>query len=278
MSYLPSLPQDSKRTIEEFSQRSELWLQVPGEERDRFWEKDYPGKPYSHPASNVVQFTQANCLATTAAPNSEPIVEFKRKLYTDVEMIKITRFDGRSYGQFLSEYLVWIDHLFFFGLVTHPTRREGKLWSDEPIITLAVEDHFIDSDGNDLNGQFFPSEGELRVGLNEPSGEFKTLDKAIVTIAHELVHVYLLVLTRDNSAARYYNEICEYSHGVQFHELLQFILTRLSEWFPTIPYFGQLAAATHNDLLAALARPLVSDDVARSLIYATESSVYNSPN
>ncbi|KAI1743124.1 hypothetical protein F4680DRAFT_445594 [Xylaria scruposa] len=269
MSYLPSLSQDSKRTIEEFSQRSQFWLQVPGEERDRFWEKDYPGKPYSYPASNVVQFTQANCLATTASHDSEPIVEFRRKLYTDAEMSKTSYFEG-CYGRFLSEYLVWIDHLFFFGLITHPTRREGQLKAENPIITLAVEDHFTDLDGNDLNGQFFPSVGEVCLGLKEPSGELKALDKAIAIVVHELVHVYLLVLTRDNSAARYYNEVYEFGHGVQFHELLLFILTRLSEWMPTIPYFGRLAAATRNDLRAALARPKVSDDVARSLINACE--------
>ncbi|TRX92067.1 hypothetical protein FHL15_006934 [Xylaria flabelliformis] len=267
MSYHSSLSQDSKRTVEEFYQRSLFWLQVPGIERYRFWETDNPGKPYSHPASNVVQFTQANCLATTAAHDSEAIVEFKAKLYTDSEMSKVSHFEG-SYGKFLSEYLVWIDHLFFFGLITHPTRHEGRLVAGKPIITLATRDHFTDLDGNDLNGQFFPHAGELCLGICEPSGELKAMDKAIATVVHELVHVYLLVLTRDSSASRYFNEVYEFGHGVQFHELLQFILTQLSLWMPTIPYFAYLAKATRNDLRAALARPVVSDDAARSLIYA----------
>ncbi|KAI0449691.1 hypothetical protein F5B21DRAFT_519861 [Xylaria acuta] len=268
-----SLPLACIGTLENFNHRLNFWRRVPGHERHRFWETDNPDRPYSHKASDVVQFTKANCLAATAAHNSKPLVEFKRKLYTDWDMNKTSPFEGMQLAQLLSEYLVWIDRLFFFGLITRPTTREGKLVAGRPIIKLRFENELRDSDGNDLNGVFIDSSGELCVNMLEPSGKLTAFNKAVCVIVHELTHVYLHILTRDSSSASYYREIWDNGHGVQFYELLLFMLTQLSKFMPTIPYFEELATDTRNDLHAALARPAVSEAVARSLIYAKPAAV-----
>ncbi|KAI0483442.1 hypothetical protein F4859DRAFT_512097 [Xylaria cf. heliscus] len=268
MSDISSLSPASRATVEEFIHRSEFWLRVPGNERDRFWEMDDPGRSYSFTASDVVKFTEENCLAATAASNNELLVEFKRKLYTDSEMNKTSPIEGRPLAQKLGEYLVWIDRLFFFGLITHPTRREGNLVADQPLITLRFQDGIGDREGNDLNGIFLAKVGQMVVSLIEPSGQFKHFEKAVGTIAHELLHVYLHILTRENSAASYFRDIFDNEHGAKFQELLYFMFTKLSYWMPTIPYLKELAAETHGNLEIMLARPAISDTDARSQIYA----------
>ncbi|KAI1750301.1 hypothetical protein F4782DRAFT_548782 [Xylaria castorea] len=268
MSDIPSLSQDSRRTVEEFYQRSQFWLQVPRKERHRFWETDNPGQPYLYRASDVIQFTRENCLATTAAHDGELLAEFKRKLDTDWSMNQISPFGGTKVCQLLNEYLVWIDHLFFFRLITHPTRQR-------PIIKIRFQDRYTNYDGNDhFHGAFSPRDGEVYINSVEPTGEPKAFDKAIVVLLHELVHAYLHLLTRDDSAANYVNEVGGKGHGPQFHRLLEFILSQLSNWVPSIPYLKELSLNANCLLGSAMSIRLVyDDDVARSLIYANSALV-----
>ncbi|KAH8158684.1 hypothetical protein CIB48_g9573 [Xylaria polymorpha] len=271
MSHAASLSPASRRIVEDFVQRVNFWLRVPGEERSYFWQTDNPGRPYSHTAHDVVQFTKANCLATTLTHDSELLVEFKRKLYTDSEKNKISRLTERPLAELLGEYLVWIDHLFFFGVITHPTRREGKLESNQPIIELHYHNG-LSSEGQNLHGGFAEDTAILFVDLTEPSGEFKSFETGVGIIVHELLHVYLHVLTRDNSAANYFRDlVIGGGHGVQFQELLYFMFTQLSKWFPTIPELENLATNTHNNLIAAIAQPPVSEADAMSLIASFRS-------
>ncbi|KAI0436865.1 hypothetical protein F4803DRAFT_556589 [Xylaria telfairii] len=271
MSHSSSLSPASRQTVDDFIQRSNFWLGVPGKDRSYFWQMNGPGRPYSHTAQDVAQFTKANCLAAALTHDSELLVEFKTKLYTDSEKNKISRFEGLPLAQLLGEYLVWIDHLFFFGIITHPTRRDGKLVANQPIIKLQFQKG-LSVDGTNLHGIFAEDTATLYVDITESSGEFKSFEMGLCIIVHELLHVYLHLLTRDNSAANYFRDIVMGSgHGVQFQELLYFMFTRLSKWMPTIPQLEKLATDTRNDLRAAIAQPPVSEADARSLIASFRS-------
>ncbi|TGJ80915.1 hypothetical protein E0Z10_g7849 [Xylaria hypoxylon] len=272
MSDISSLPGPSRRTVENFMHRSEFWSRVPGNERLRFWEWDDPDRPYFYTASQVVQFTKANCLAAVAANNSA-VEEFRRELQIGWETNRTSPLGVVALTQLMGQYLVLIDRIFFFGLITHPTRRQGKLVANQPIIKLLVQNGLTDPAGNELNGIFTYETGELWINALQSSGEIQFFEEMLATIVHELVHVYLHVLTRDNSAASYYRELSQdEGHGVQFHELLQFILAHLFNWMPTILYLGALAKETGKDLQTALAKPSVFESVARSLIYAEASN------
>ncbi|KAI0532435.1 hypothetical protein GGR58DRAFT_517740 [Xylaria digitata] len=257
---------DISRTVEEFTRRSEFLLTVPGDKRKDFWQMDGPDSPYSYTASDVVKFTEANCLATAATNNNE-ILEFKRKLHADLEANRISPLKGNLLAALIGEYIVWIDHLFFFGVITHPTRREGELAAANPMITLVCKEGLQYEKENDLKGVYSREKGELWLNLLECSGQSRPFDRLLATAAHELVHVYLHFLTRDASAASYLRDVgYNNGHGVQFHELLQFIFTRLFEWMPAMTRLGELAMEARKDLQSALAQPVISDSIARSLL------------
>lgn len=257
--------------MEKFIHRLEFWLRVPGNERDYFWEMDNPGRPYSFTASDVVKFTKANCLAATAASNDELLKEFKKKLQTDGDMSTTSPPDGMRLVHLMHEYIVWIDRIFFFGLITRPIKREGRLVAQRPIVKLKFKDGLNDGK-NDLHGVFVYHAGELWLNTLQVSCEFQSFDAMLCILMHELVHIYLHVLTRDQSAANYLRDVFQnHGHGVQFHELLKFILAQLSMWMPTMTALGELTS-TSEDLRAALAEPSVSDTVARLLIRTEVSS------
>ncbi|KAI1371130.1 hypothetical protein F4677DRAFT_464498 [Hypoxylon crocopeplum] len=254
MSNISSLPQASRRTVEDFLHRSEFWLRVPGNERDRFWRMDSPGRSYSHTAPEVVKFTEANCLTARAVNNSD-LNEFKRKLQTDWEKSRTTPFEGMDLATLLGEYAVWIDHLFFFGLITRPARQDGILDGERPIIEFEFRDGIEDGDGNELEGTFLHRTGQFLVNMLQSSGKFQPFEKALCVIVHELVHVYLHVLAWDNDAGSYLIDIHQDNgHGVQFHELLQFILTQLFKWMPTMTEYEFLFDGGENVMTTETAR------------------------
>ncbi|KAI1161254.1 hypothetical protein F5B18DRAFT_663235 [Nemania serpens] len=272
MSDMSSLPRASRRTVENFIHRSEFWLRVPGNDRDYFWEMDNPDGPYSYTASYVVQFTKANCLATTAASNDKLLEEFKRKLQTDWDMNKTSAPDGMRLARLMNEYMMWIDRIFFFGLITRPMKLDGRFVAERSIIKLKFRDGLND-EGNDLHGVFAYHTGELWMNTLQSSSEFQSFDTELSIIVHELVHVYLHVLTWDQSAASYLRNIFQDNgHGVQFQELFHFILTQLFKWMPTMTSLGELATDTSENLRAALAKPSVSDTVARLVIHREVNS------
>ncbi|GAP82551.1 hypothetical protein SAMD00023353_0100940 [Rosellinia necatrix] len=273
MSDILSLPLGPRKIVWEFVRRSEFWLRVPGNERRSFWEMDNPDQPlYLFTAFDVVQFTKAHSLAAIATNDDELLRVFKEKLRADWGADQATPYEEARIARVLGDYLLWIDRIFFFGLLTRPTKREGELVAERPIVALQPESGLVDADGKSLNGRFVIGTGKLLVSTRRKSGKLQLFPKALAIVVHELVHAYLHILVRDDEAARYFRDIDQDSgHGIQFQTLLQFILLKLFEWVPTMKYLRGLAILTRVDLRAALARPPISEDVARSLIYPEEA-------
>ncbi|KAI2643551.1 hypothetical protein GGS21DRAFT_22903 [Xylaria nigripes] len=265
MSDISSLPPATRGTVEDFIHRAEFWLLVSANDRNDFWESDHPDRPgYSYTASDIVEFTKANCLAATAPQNNELLTEFKTKLERDLENSRTSPHNGEVLAQLLSEYLVWIDRIFLFGIITRASKQEGKLVATRPIITLHFEDGLEDVAGNDLEGIFIYGVGELHVNLLQESGEYQHFDHVFCIVVHELIHVYLHVLMRERSAAAFLRDIAQdHGHGVQFQTLLHFVLTRLFELVPAMTHLDELLMDTAEDLRDALAKPSVSDVEAR---------------
>ncbi|KAI0513086.1 hypothetical protein F5B22DRAFT_648182 [Xylaria bambusicola] len=251
-------------TVQSLIRRSEFWLTVPGMQRYRFWETDSPNRVYSFTAADLVQFTKTNCLAK-ANPNSSDVSEFKNEMQADLEANKANPYTGTTLAQSVANCLVWIDRLFFFGIITQQDKRKDE--SDHrSLITLSFGDHCEEPE---MKGVFIPSQATLWVNLDQPSGEPEPFDEIFCVMVHELCHVYLGILTKDSNASRYHTEIqLNNGHGVQFQELLHFILAQLFAWFPMIPRLGELAAVHQEALQNALAQPIVSETIARSRIYA----------
>lgn len=257
----------SRETVEQFARRSDYWLQLPGDQRRKVWQFDSPGEEYSHTAHDVVRFTEANCPAVTAASDDKLLNEFKEKLATEWDRSQITPYEGMDLAELISEYVVWVDYLFFFGILTRTTVVEDELRIGQPLYKLLFEEGLHDATGNEMEGVFNPETAEMRINLTQSSGEFQSLDKALAVIVHEMTHMYLDVLTSDDSFASYYRDLFQNrGHGVQFHELLQFNLTQLFNLVPTMSYLGDLAAKTQEDLHFTLAQPDVSEADARKLI------------
>ncbi|KAM0812031.1 hypothetical protein AB5N19_14348 [Seiridium cardinale] len=276
MSDVTTFPLAARATIHSFVDRAEFWLGAPGHKRAHFWEVDDPQRPYATTAPEVVEFTQANCLAVTAGSNSELLNEFTSKLNADWEKSKTAPQEAMQLARSLSEYLVWIDHLFFFGIITRPTRSQGDLRAARPLIALRFIEGVRDGSGNELEGAFVETTGDLTInmlkqnrtnGIDNYADKFQPFEKALCVVVHELVHVYLYILTRDSSASNYHRHIHQgEGHGVQFYELLQFILTKLFQWAPSMAYLGDLAAETRESLHVALESPFLSDAAAIALM------------
>ncbi|KAK5630517.1 hypothetical protein RRF57_006232 [Xylaria bambusicola] len=256
-------------TVKSFVHRSEFWLTAP-DRRYRFWETDSPGRAYFFSAADLVQFTETNCLAK-ANPNSSDISKFKNEFQASWEANKTNPDKGMALAQSVANYLVWIDRLFFFGIITQQDKRKDE--SDHrSLIQLAFEDKLVDPEG-EIEGVFMCYTATLWVNIKESSGEYQSFEKLFCIIVHELCHVYLGILTKDNNASRYYKDVeLDKGHGVQFQELLQFIFTQLFEWMPKVLLFGELAAEHQRALQTALAQPAVSETIARSRIYATSDA------
>ncbi|KAI1111415.1 hypothetical protein F5Y14DRAFT_454063 [Nemania sp. NC0429] len=266
MSGLLSLPRASRQIVESFVHRSEFWFRMPESKRDYFWTMNSPGKPYSYTAVDVVQFTKANCLAATTARNDKLLGEFKSKLQADWASSRATPPDGMRLVHLMHDYLAWIDRVFFFGLITHPTKLGDRLVTSKSLIKLSFRDGLND-EGNALNGAFAYYTGTLWISTVNSSGEFHSFDTILCSFIHELVHVYLHVLSWDQSAASCWRNVYQdHGHGVQFYELLHFILARIFEWMPMMTPLGDLMKETEENLRAALAKPSVSDADARMLI------------
>ncbi|KAI0101403.1 hypothetical protein GGR51DRAFT_563582 [Nemania sp. FL0031] len=275
MSDLSSLSPTVRATVEDFVDRAEFWSRTPGAERaKRFWETDEPGKPYSYTAADIVKFTEANCLAAAGPDNHELIQEFKKKIWADWEANLKSPKVFEDLAHLLSEYLVWIDRLFYFGIITGPTRKDGKLVSGKPKIKFCVEEGGSNGLNNEvLNGIFLMHTGELWVNVLLPSGPVNFAD-GLCTIVHESVHVYLHLLTRDHSASNYFKEVYQdHGHGVEFQRLLLFILNQLSNWMPAMAALSGTATDTQQDLHVAISKPILSDSDARAQIQADSGSL-----
>ncbi|KAK7750849.1 hypothetical protein SLS62_007248 [Diatrype stigma] len=256
----------SRETVERFASRSEFYLQLPGDQRHKIWQFDGPDASYSYTGPDIVKFTEANCLAATAAIDDNLLHEFRNKLRTEWASSQSIPYEGMALAELISEYVVWVDYLFFFGILTHAKIIDGKLEAEKPLYTLVFQEGLYDAEGNELEGVFFPDTVEMHINLLQSSGQFQPLDRALAVIVHEMTHMYLDVLTRDTSHASYYQHVFQnHGHGIQFHELLRFNLVQLSKLAP-MPYLGYLAAKTHEDLRLTLAQPAVSDAEAKELI------------
>ncbi|KAJ8132095.1 hypothetical protein O1611_g1528 [Lasiodiplodia mahajangana] len=269
MSDLSSLPPTVRATEEDFVDRSEFWFRTPGDERaNSFWEMDEPGKPYLYTASDIVKFTEANCLAAVAPENHELLQEFKKKIRADWDANSKSPKVLNDLAHLLSEYMVWIDRLFYFGILTGPTRKDGKLVSGKEKFRFAAEEGLTNGmSGEVLNGLFLKGRGELWVNLLLPSGPVHFAD-GLCVVVHESVHIYLHLLTRDRSASNYFKEVCQDNgHGVEFQQLLQFIFSQLFDWMPAMPILRELATDTLENFRVALSKPSFSEAEARAQIY-----------
>lgn len=263
----------SQEVVESFVKRSEFWHQMPADRRRQTWQYDNPEDPgYLYTATDIVKFTQANCFAKTAASDDKLLNEFKKKLQTEWAASQTTPYEGYDLARLVSEYAVWIDHLFFFGLLTRSTIVDGELHAGEPLFTLECCDGLVNPEGQELEGVFQPETGLLAVNmlvdmLQDP-GEFQPLEHLMCVVAHEMTHIYLNALTRDNSAASFYKDVFQMgNHGVQFHELLGFVFFSLHLLVPTIPYLTKISRKTLDDLCLILDETEIpSDSEAMELI------------
>ncbi|KAI0197821.1 hypothetical protein F4808DRAFT_473524 [Astrocystis sublimbata] len=250
-----------------FDQRVQFWYDTILEQRPKVWEMNDPQVPYSFTAADIVEYTIARFPERLASLPEGDLTEFKRKFYTECEMSKDMRspfpFTDEQFTQILTEYAVWIDHLFFFGFLTRAGRRDGKLEATDVWVKLRFFCEPFESD-NFLGGKFSYTG---TVSLNTFEAKLRYLPMSLVCIAHELTHAYLELLTLDNSASRYYRDLnYDDGHGVQFQKLLGFIATQLTMLFPTMPYIEDFAETTLMDMQDAMELPLLSEDVARAKI------------
>ncbi|KAI1358654.1 hypothetical protein F5Y08DRAFT_345488 [Xylaria arbuscula] len=249
--------------VERFISRSEFWQTVPGDQRYRFWEMDSPDESYSCTAEELVLYTQANCLAkANSDSDSSDISDFLTQLQADRVTYMQTQAQGPELADLMSKYLLWIDHLFFFGIIFRQSKRQSM--PDIPdLITPQFHSQLEIRDGT-LHGVFLKEVGKLMINL-----EGTSFDAVFCIIVHELCHVFLYLLVKDDDASRYFRQVYnDDGHGTEFHNLLQSIYGQLFEWLPQWPELEILNWDHQRLLEASLAEPVISESAARSLIYA----------
>ncbi|KAI1319312.1 hypothetical protein F5Y16DRAFT_414283 [Xylariaceae sp. FL0255] len=268
MSDISSLPAAVRQNVQDFARRIEVWQGVPGDIRSKFWETD-SDDPYFHSASEMVQFTTANCEAGNSFLRSTLVSEFKEKLEADLRRSQVSPPEDRDLGWLTSEYLVWIDRLFFFGLITQPAKCSGGLRATRSAIALEVDGKVREGKENLQKGHFNEQTGGLLIRLRQCSGEWHPLEMIICIAAHELTHAYLHLLTRDQSASRYWRQVQQnHGHGEEFWLLLHFIQSRLLDIAPEMHILrDQIIQDTYKGLQQAASEPEVSDEAARALIH-----------
>ncbi|KAI0146156.1 hypothetical protein GGR57DRAFT_506678 [Xylariaceae sp. FL1272] len=274
MSNTASLSPAAREEVERFGARIEFWLQTEGEERRHFWSLDSDkDSEYSYDAARLVQFTQQNCLAT-GSPDHPRMQEFKRQLQTDFQTCQTNPPTGADLCRLTSRYVEWIDEIFFFGLLLRLVRDdEGKVVKSRQIFRYECVPYAKGPNGELWNGVFYKEPAALIINMSkvprEPTvqSEWQDFDFLLCTIAHEMAHIYLHVLIRDNSPSRYWHQVEDNTgHGQLFWVLLNLMLTHLSLAAPGMEHVQEQREETFwmNDVMAA--RPLVSDDVANQLI------------
>ncbi|KAI1171888.1 hypothetical protein F4777DRAFT_27960 [Nemania sp. FL0916] len=268
MADIMCLPPPLMRVVDKYMRRAEIWVQLPGDQKDRFWKMDNPDGTESFTAGEIVMFTEQSCLLAAASVDDGLIEEFRAKFRTDWERNNTSPFQGRDFAKTIGEYIVWIDRIFFFGLITRPAREAGgELRAQQYLFTLKFDILLDDWEGNELHGAFDSTTGTFRVAMWQRSGEPQPFDQVLCTVIHELAHVYLGILTREHSATNYLRDIYQNSgHGAQFHRLLGSVFALLHEWLPNMTRLGELAAQHEDSMISALAVPLISEAAARAYI------------
>ncbi|KAI1322346.1 hypothetical protein F5Y16DRAFT_404590 [Xylariaceae sp. FL0255] len=262
-------PAQLDRRVEEFAQRIEFWLRAPLMNRVHFWETDSDARPYFNSAERVVQFTKSNCIAANPSSNSSLMDEFGKKLRNDWHVAQVSHLERVDVEALMRQYMVWIDQIFFFGLLTQPTRHEGKLVAGRNIINLKLFNILNDwSHGAVLDAEFVRTTGDLRMGLFQGSGEIKPFDVSVVCrVAHVLTYIYLYMLSRERRAEIYWRQLCQDNgHGVQFYELFYYIISQISQLAPCMGNLQDQVAKTYQDLQVARSKPRVWEDDAVQLI------------
>ncbi|KAI1338563.1 hypothetical protein F5Y15DRAFT_416785 [Xylariaceae sp. FL0016] len=273
-----SLPAAIQRTIGVLIRRTKFWHQVPGDERYRFWETQSPDGDYSMEADLLVDLTTGYDLAYMALNSPlarETLDQFKKKLRADWETSKVTPYQGEDLARLLAEYHGWFDRVFFFGLLCDLTMEDGAFVAGENRIIRALQLHDIirlPDTGESAHGIFNHLNGTLMLSLKLDTGEYESFEQVICALAHEMVHAYLTVLVRDTSPSRIFRDLHQDSgHGIQFYNLLHFILANLALWVDDMPYVKALAAATSRDSRSLSAQPALSDADAMAEIRNTLS-------
>ncbi|KAI1270046.1 hypothetical protein F5Y18DRAFT_421527 [Xylariaceae sp. FL1019] len=269
MSDITSLPPAIRFDLESLGHRIESWLQTPGEARLDFWKMD-SDRPYSFTASQLVHFTQHNCLVAVSPPENALLQEFQQKLQTDWQNSQTRQFTAYDLCKLTSEYAVWVDKLFFFGLFTRPVRQEdGGLHSSREVFTWRCAQGDLPApDGQDMYGNWDVMTGTVYINLRKTAdSELAEFDMLLGIVAHELSHMYLDVLTRDDSPSRYWHEVMqERGHGAVFQILCNYILSHFNKLVPGMRHIEEDREETFRRYALVEAQPRISDAAATQLL------------
>lgn len=262
------MPSEKTRdVVHDYYLRADFWqFRVPGNKRWDFWEWDNPGQYYEYYASDIVKFTKAKCIAKRTREFRDVNNEFKAELQRDWEASRLSPYNGTQLAQLLSRYVVWLDALFFFGVMTRPKRIGTQLTASKMLFNLHFGQTRDDALGIISSFRFMQS--QVNIGLLKSGGDrFVSFDEALCSLVHEMVHVFLHVLTRDRSPRNYLKEYHQNEgHGVQFKELFHFILTKLLKWQPGMSYIDMQARQLKQELRAGTEEPPYYEASARHII------------
>ncbi|KAI2603581.1 uncharacterized protein GGS25DRAFT_526625 [Hypoxylon fragiforme] len=235
------MPSEKTRdVVHDYYLRADFWqFRVPGNKRWDFWEWDNPGQYYEYYASDIVKFTKAKCIAKRTREFRDVNNEFKAELQRDWEASRLSPYNGTQLAQLLSRYVVWLDALFFFGVMTRPKRIGTQLTASKMLFNLHFGQTRDDALGIISSFRFMQS--QVNIGLLKSGG--------------------------DRSPRNYLKEYHQNEgHGVQFKELFHFILTKLLKWQPGMSYIDMQARQLKQELRAGTEEPPYYEASARHII------------
>ncbi|KAK6079392.1 ABC1 family protein [Seiridium cupressi] len=150
---------------------------------------------------------------------------------------------AKAVESMLRRYMVMIDSIFFFGMLTSQRETLSPGQEHNPLVSLHLEEGTLREsnkcikEAGLLYGEFriyelrvvLAKQGPLRGGT---TGPFR-LGDFIGTLVHEMVHAFLDIFS-DLKSAEYKDYVApKGGHGVLFWELNDSVMAKISGWIPT---------------------------------------------
>ncbi|KAK9799228.1 putative ABC1 atypical kinase-like domain-containing protein [Seiridium cardinale] len=178
-------------------------------------------------------------LARRDAPSITKLIE---KYNLEVNK-NLQNMGAKAVESMLRRYMVMIDSIFFFGMLTSQGETLSPGQEHNPLVSLHLEEGTLREsnkcikEAGLLYGEFriyelrivLAKQGPLRGGT---TGPFR-LGDFIGTLVHEMVHAFLDIFS-DLNSAEYKDYVApEDGHGVLFWELNDSVMAKISSWIPT---------------------------------------------
>ncbi|KAI0551798.1 hypothetical protein F4679DRAFT_582256 [Xylaria curta] len=203
---------------------------------------------YQHPhvktlkaiADNWWREPKLNSLSTSSLavqdPYSEGVSRFV-KWYRETEKIDLQMMTTSQLERELWQFMVDIDELFFFSLLTRKVEKQSGL---DGLLRLRLTDQASDTCCGVFKQE--PTSPYIRMYRKDHKGETWHFEEILGTLVHEMCHAFLDIFS-DRRDPRFQEFVTDYEgHGEMFWVLLRFVARKLLSYTRSERWLTELTA------------------------------------